>query len=338
MASRVPVAEASEEIVLSPPHAPVDADPMEADLELEGGEGAGDAEEVGPAARTGLVWAIPGVEQWVLHEGKEVELGALELDLAATKGQILPLSEAMVRQRVASLETNMPVVPLRVLLWQENPARETYVVLGGQHSAKAAMVLRGRMLLSGVVPPPALCTVVGRVLKAGTPLSVRRRLAGDHQQEQGAVVPVPLSRLVRFVAEHLAGHPGDRVGALVAGIHQSGWPVRYPTWGEAHKALGHVLKVVEALGPEAEAGVAALERNESVSARTFRCLRGCRTPDSLLAALTALREDRPTRSRLEASARAAIHDMWVSFHWRVENPKIDGAKGEHREHGLHLQK
>ena len=81
------------------------------------------------------------------------------------------------------MKSNLPSTFTRPLLWLHKPAEEKYMVLGGQHTTKALLLLRDEYTREKV-PIPAWCRKVNaRVLRPSMDLDTRERLAGDHQCE-----------------------------------------------------------------------------------------------------------------------------------------------------------
>ena len=191
---------------------PVAADPVpEEDEEVA----EADEENTGP-----VDWRVKG--DVILHQSKFINLDELEFDLLAREGQPRKLTEKDVQKRFQALKTNEPTTPVSVLVWLRDPAAEKYMVIGGQHTCKALMMLRDERLRERR-PVPEWCNKVNaKVIRPEVDLDTRERLAGDHQCEQSTVENIPISRTAHYISAYLQHHPNDIMGSIVAGVQNTG--------------------------------------------------------------------------------------------------------------------
>jgi hypothetical protein len=273
-----------------------------------------------------LEWIVDA-SQFIVDDNVEIPVHRLSFDLLAKYGQPRSLTDAGVKQRLASLRTNPPSQAERALLWEPQPAPDKYIVLGGQHTAKALQLLNAEAAALGTPVPHHLTVVLAKVLRDTTPLDIRQKLAGAHQAAQGDVIAVPMSRTCHFVWEHLKNHPSDLTGALVNGVMKTGRPERLRTSAALHKALSNVAYLVEALGDQSEMAVANLERSVgTVTQSMLRRIRPLLTPVARREACVSLLEPEINLQKFDSAITRAIHHQWVEFHWSPANPKIHESR------------
>ena len=282
-------------------------------------------EDVDAPAAGPLEWTVRG--DWVLHEERVVPVDDLEFDSTATSGQIRVLSDAVVEERVQSMLCNMPSTAPRVLLWQPRVGATRFVVLGGQHTVAAMRRIRELSLRDNRAPPRVTQEVVARVLRPDTPLEVRQRLAGDHQAAQADVREIPLWRVVGFMVEFRARYPDAPLDAVLqSAIQKSGRsrPTEVKRMRQDWLPLWHVG---EALQAQAMQALQRLEERGPLTLHFLRCLRGLLTPQWRSVACRSLLERGCTPKKFQQACTQAIHEQWVSWHWRQDNPRLDAHKG-----------
>ena len=256
----------------------------------------------------------------------------MEFDLEAREGQPRRLSESGVKTRLAAMRANLPTTPAEVLLWLRNPHADRYVCLGGQHTLKATLTLRDDAIRRGEPLQQWMTHVSATVIRPDTPIEVREKLAGDHQNKQGEMMEIPLSRMLHFIRVTKQRRPtAHKLQWIADAIQISGRKERetVKTWDVLQRNYLVLLVLVDHLGEDVEPVVAQLEQRqmEAVTVTSFRKLRKLYTHDHRQRACDALREQGMTTKKWEDVVGRLEKEMWVDWHWAPGNPKLSEDKG-----------
>ena len=157
--------------------------------------------------------------QYWLPDQQEVPVEDLLFDEDAREGQIRVLEADSLEKRVQSFRTVEPQTLIDVCLWEADAAGVEFlqctwvanhsfsspgskkVVIAGQHSVKALMILRDERIKDNKDIKPWMQKVKARVLQYDTPVDVRRQVAGDNQFIQRNVNDVKISDWCRLFLE-----------------------------------------------------------------------------------------------------------------------------------------
>lgn len=101
-----------------------------------------------------------------------------------------------------------------------------YLLLGGQHIAKAMQNVAADLLAQHLPVPRELQFVRARVLKNAAPLQVRRAAAGDHQYVQQQVDPLRLSEIGAVMLHQATQSIAKPQQRLAEALRVSGHPDR----------------------------------------------------------------------------------------------------------------
>ena len=304
---------------------PSEVQPAAEPGEDESVEGSGDETAV-PSSDV-IDYSIPS--HFIASVDKEVSLDSLKFDVLCEMGQIRPLLDQQVEEVRQSYRTNPLNEPVRLVLWPPQVGVQQYVVLGGQHQAKALMLLRQEYLERSEPVPPQVTTVLGKVLLHETPLEVRQRVAGDHQASQTAVHAVPLWRLFAMLVDTLRRAPTARPLTALAGSIQKAGVRRPSTWSELKERWGPILVVAQTLMEQAAPAIKRLEESTpgGISLNVFRNVRSLYTLEHRKEACRYLLEEKATVKGFAKKLEDTLKEQWVSFNWRADNPLIEAEKG-----------
>ena len=306
----------------------IDAPREEEDVASEPGDDAGIAYQ----SKAAIPWE--GIQDeitpHIIARGRRLELDCLEFDVQGECGQIRRLQEDLVVERLSSMRSTPPTHVAQVLVWQERHGVEKFKVLGGQHTVAALKRRREELLKDARAVPPPFQYVEADILEVKTPKDLRERAAGDHQSGQSHIRDVPMSRIVGFVVAGFSRNPpllGD--AALVNAVQKSGRPGRPTTFGQLRGTWLPLYYFAQTLREQAEVCAARMEANgEELTPHSFLPIRPIRTQEHRLLACRCLQSSATaTWKRWKADCEAALHEMWVSWHWRPGNPHIAEDKG-----------
>ena len=151
----------------------------------------------------------------------EFELMRVQFDTMGQMGQARPLSSEGVQKRLGEIRHNPPTEPAVVELW-ESATGGPFVCLAGQHTCSALQMLHREVEGRGEIPR-WLKIVRANVLPPGTPLEVRKLVAGAAQAREQAVVPVTVSRCCEHLLDVMAENPDlNMVDAAIVMIARAG--------------------------------------------------------------------------------------------------------------------
>jgi hypothetical protein len=195
-----------------------------------------------------------------------------------------------------------------------------YIIISGQHGAKALMELREEALKNNQPLPEYLRHFRGDVLLHDTPLEVRELLAGDEQFRQSVLEPLKLSDWVHhFVHTAVPDDVTDEAKVteyrVKAAIRKCGYTQNDST-AVTMKQWGGLARFVKQFPEDAESLVKNIERAApDITVDTLRSLRGLLTPDSRVSVMQAMGQPGITLGQLEKAMGKSTFDMWVTFHW-----------------------
>ena len=69
-----------------------------------------------------------------------------------------------------------------------------------------------------------------------------------------------------------------------------------------------------------------LEANFTVTPHVLEGLRSVATPEAAKALISVMLKDKVSRKELDAHIATVVHDMYVDWHWCIENPYIHPDK------------
>ena len=273
-----------------------------------------------------------GPGNWFIGEEREVDAAVLRIDKALQCGQIRPVVDAEVKERVRSFQSNPPPGLLHILVWMPVVGATELVVLGGQHSVEAAREIREDLVKRSLPVPATFRRFMARVVSPDAPLVVRQKLAGDHQAAQGTVKDLPMSQVALLLHQQLEaqrGQGGSATQALLDAIQMSGRP-RPADWRGLKDLWVPFLHVVQALKENAAPALKKLESgHDAVNLFSFREMRALATPETRLRGAAYLLDPKATVKGFRSHLALEVRRQWADFHWREGNPRISADKRMH---------
>ena len=137
-------------------------------------------------------------DQWFVTLGKDVAFADVDFDTERKHGQVRVLNPKNVETKVKAFRARMPKEPLRITAWPVNiqsmlqlecaaaqnslplssSAVTKFLIISGQHGAKALMVIRQQYEKDNIPLIPALQTFRADILQHSCLYEVREFLAG----------------------------------------------------------------------------------------------------------------------------------------------------------------